>query len=201
MTRKIDIAAGPSGIPRSQRWALVLCVAAGFPLGIGILALTWWSAWSWAGTLLMAFSPMVAVQLYMRLFRAADMRPAMARYSRRLSVTMVVYFVALWGGLMLYERGLTRGALGYVVAVAAAAPIVNVFIVVARLLREERDELARRIMLEALVWSGGLTLCEATVWGFLETFGKVPNVWMWAVPAAFFAQLGISAPLVVRKYR
>lgn len=59
----------------------------------------------------------------------------------------------------------------------------------------------REMIRNALLWSGALTMCEATVWGFLETFGKAPNVWMWVVPVAFFVQLGLMLPLAARKFR
>jgi hypothetical protein len=57
------------------------------------------------------------------------------------------------------------------------------------------------MVMNSLVWSGAATLCEATVWGFLETFGKAPHLWMWAVPVAFFAQLAVTGPLAAWRYR
>lgn len=194
-------AIAPSKLPANLRWMLVALAAAGFPLGLLIIVLTWWNASSWLGALLVSFSPLVAVRLYGRFFRPQDVRPAMRRYNRRLTLNMVVYFLTLAAGVALYERGLTGGPLGYLVAAAPALPIVNCFVLMGRWLREESDELVRAMTLEGIVWAGGLTLGEATVWGFLETFGKVPNLWMWIVPLAFFAQFGITAPLVARKYR
>ena len=198
MSATMDRAGGP---PRRLRIALVVLVAAGFPLGVAIVVATWWSNWSWIGAALMSFSPMAAAMLASRLFKAAQMRPAMRRYGRRLALNMIAYFAVLMAATMLYRRGLTEGPLGYVIAVAPALPIIGVFVIIARFLAEETDEFIRKIVLSSLVWSGALTLCEATVWGFLETFGKAPHVWMWAAPVAFFAQLGITMPLAGRKYR
>ena len=64
---------------------LVALVAAGAPLGLAVIQLTWWSAWSWAGVALMSFAPMLAVWLYRRLFSTTPMRPAVQRYHRRLT--------------------------------------------------------------------------------------------------------------------
>jgi hypothetical protein len=195
-------AASPNqGLPKSVQVALVVLAAAGFPLGLGIIYLTWWNAWSWVGTAMVAFSPMTAAMLANRFFQRTKMRPAALRYGRRCAVVMVVYFLALMGSVAAYNTGITEGFLGYVIAVAPALPIIGVFVILGRLFKEETDEFVRMLMLRALVWAGALTFAEATVWGFLETFGKVPNLWMWVAPIAFFAQLGITTPLMIRRYR
>ncbi|WP_397399783.1 hypothetical protein [Phenylobacterium sp.] len=181
--------------------ALVALIAAGAPLGLAIIQLTWWSAWSWAGVALMSFSPMLAVWLYRRLFSTTPMRPAVERYHRRLTATMIVYVAALMAATHLYDLGLTTGPIGYLVALAPAAPIVAIFLIIGQFLREETDEVMGQLIRTALLWSGALTLCEATVWGFLETFDKVPNIWMWVAPVVFFAQLGVTLPLAARRYR
>jgi hypothetical protein len=134
-------------------------------------------------------------------FFGARPRPAMSRYLRRLIVTMSIYMVTLYGGLALYQRGLTAGPLGYLVAIAAAAPIVGVFVVVGLFVKEEADELIRKVVLESVMWGGVVTLAEATVWGFLEMFGKAPHVWMWVATAAFIAQSGLASAYIWRKYR
>jgi quinol-cytochrome oxidoreductase complex cytochrome b subunit len=78
---------------------------------------------------------------------------------------------------------------------------VAIFLIIGQFLREETDEVMGQLIRTALLWSGALTLCEATVWGFLETFDKVPNIWMWVAPVVFFAQLGVTLPLAARRYR
>jgi hypothetical protein len=197
-----ELSASRSRSPsRSARIALVALAASGLPIGLAIVWLTWWTPWSWIGVALMSFSPMVAARLASYFFRAAEIRPAMRRYSNRLAVTMIVYFLVLLATTQLYQHGLTEGPLGYVLAVLPAAPIVGVFLIYGRYFQEETDEVMRNIVMTSLVWSGAVTLCEATVWGFLETFGKAPNLWMWVVPVAFFAQLAITGPLAGRRYR
>jgi hypothetical protein len=188
-------------LPRPARIALVALAAAGLPAGLVVVWLTWWNAWSWVGVALMSFSPMFAARLAARFFRAAEMRPAMRRVSNRLAVAMVVYFVTLLAATEAYGDGLAAGSLGYLLAILPAIPILAIFVLYGRYFREETDEVMRNIVMTSLIWSGALTLCEATVWGFLETFGKAPNLWMWVVPVAFFAQFAITGPLAGRKFR
>jgi hypothetical protein len=198
----VNAAASPHpGLPKGVRIALVSLAAAGFPLGVAIIYLTWWNTWSWVGTALIAFSPMAASMMANRFFQSTKMRPAALRYGRRCAVVMVVYFLTLMGSVVAYNAGITQGPLGYAIAVAPALPIVGVFVILGQLFKEENDEFVRMLMLRALVWAGALTFAEATVWGFLETFGKVPNLWMWMVPIAFFAQLGVTTPLIIWRYR
>jgi hypothetical protein len=190
-----------AALPRPARIALVALAAAGMPAGLVVVWLTWWSAWSWLGVALMSFSPMLAARLASRFFTVAGMRPAMRRYSNRLAATMVLYFVILLAVTQAYREGLAVGPLGYLLAILPAIPILAIFVLYGRYFREETDEVMRDIVMTSLVWSGALTLCEATVWGFLETFGKAPNLWMWVVPVAFFAQLGITGAVAGRKFR
>lgn len=187
--------------PSPAAIALVGLALLGAPLGGLIIWLTWWSAWSWAGVALLSFSPMVAARLAVRLLAKDRMRPAMRRYNNRLALTMVVYVVTLMVTTELYRRGLAAGPLGYVLALLPAIPILGIFALYGRYFREETDEFQRQMVMTSLIWSGAATLCEATVWGFLETFGKAPHVWMWAVPVAFFAQLAITMPLAARRFR
>jgi hypothetical protein len=188
------------GLSRGARLAIVVMAAAGAPLGGLIIWLTWWHWWSWIGVGLMSFSPMVAARLVSRFFKAAAMRPAMRRYSNRLMVTMIGYFLLLMLAIQGFRAGWIAGPFGYVLAVVPALPLLAVFALYARYFREETDEVQRAMVMTSLVWSGAASLCEATVWGFLEMFGKAPHVWLWAVPVAFFAQLGITGPLAARKY-
>lgn len=187
--------------PSPTAIGLVVLAALGVPAGGLIIWLTWWSPWSWIGVALLSFSPMVAARLVSRWFPQAQMRPALSRFNNRLVLTMAVYVVTLMATTELYRRGLADGALGYGLALLPALPILGIFGLYGRYFREESDELQRQMVMTSLIWSGAATLCEATVWGFLETFGKAPHIWMWAVPVAFFAQLAITSPLVHRRYR
>jgi MFS family permease len=192
--------ASQPGLSRSARIGIVALVSAGLPLGGLILWLSWWHWWSWIGVALISFSPMVAARLVSRFFKAAEMRPAMRRYNNRLMVTMVGYFLLLLLAIQGFRAGWISGPLGYGLALVPALPLVAIFALYGRYFQEETDEVQRAIVMTGLVWSGAASLCEATVWGFLEMFGKAPHLWLWAVPVAFFAQLGITGPLAARKF-
>ena len=196
----------PPSKPTPPGWVrliLTLCASVGALIGALMVAFLWGGAWGWVGLAVIALA-LIAWALLVRLCGAPDDfrgRPAGRRYGRRLAVTMgVVYPILFFAALWLYKHGWASGPLGYPIAIAPALPLVGVFLILQRFLREETDEVLRAGLMAALVWSGALTLCEATIWGFLETFGKAPNVWMWAVPVAFFAQLGITMPLAQRRY-
>lgn len=181
--------------------ALYGLAALGVAIGALITWQTWWSPWSWVGVAFMCFSPMVASRFAGRWLPGAEMRPAMRRYSDRLALNMIGYFIVFIGASEAYRRGWAAGPFGYVLALLPALPILRIFLLYARYFREETDEFQKAVVMTSLIWSGAATLCEATVWGFLETFGKAPHVWMWAAPVAFFAQLGITGPLAGRRYR
>jgi hypothetical protein len=190
-----------SGSPCWIRLTLTLVSSFGAILGALMIAFFWGRVWGWAGVVILALA-IAAWAANLRLPRSPDRgRPAGRRYVLRVALTMgVAYPLLFLSALWLYKRGLTHGLLGYLIAAAPALPLVGMILIFRRFLREETDEVLRAGLLSALVWSGALTLCEASVWGFLETFGKAPNVWMWTVPLAFFAQLGVTMPLAQRRY-
>lgn len=192
----------PAGsLPLAVRIALVALLAACLPVGAAIMALNWWNNWAWLGLLLASVSPMAAMMAYYRLFKPCAARPAQRRYQRRQAMISAGYVFVLIGAVELFKFGYAKGPLGYVVAVAPALPIIGMFWALSRYVAEETDELKREILRASLMWSGGLTLCEATVLGFLENFGLAPHLWLWVVPVAFFVQLGVTTPLVSRRYR
>jgi len=201
----MSIASEPkSPEPGPPQWVsrtLKLVWSFGAILGALLTALLWGGVWGWIGPVILGLA-IVAWGANFCWPRSRDQnRPAGRRYVLRVALTMgVAYPILFFSALWLYKRGLPHGPLGYLIAAAPALPLVGMFLIFQRFLREETDEVLRASLLWALVWSGALTLCEASVWGFLETFGKAPNVWMWAVPLAFFAQLGVTMPLAQRRY-
>ncbi len=189
------------GPPGWVKPTLTLLSSFGAVIGSLMIAFLWRSVWGWVGVVILGLA-IIAWGATFRLPGSPDRsRPAGRRYALRVALTMgVAYPLLFFSALWLYKQGLTQGPLGYVIAVAPALPVVSMFLIFHRFFREETDEVLRAGLLAALVWSGALTLCEASIWGFLETFGKAPNVWMWAVPVAFFAQLGVTMPLAQRRY-
>ncbi|MHB8179165.1 MAG: hypothetical protein ACYDA5_10510 [Vulcanimicrobiaceae bacterium] len=94
---------------------------------------------------------------------------------------MLVYFGLLFGSVVLLQRGVT-GPLRILVAVVPALPIYVIFLAVVRYLART-DELQRRIQVESLALSAGVTAVLAVTYGFLENVGlPTPSAWWtWSV--------------------
>jgi hypothetical protein len=136
-----------------------------------------------------------------RLFVREPLRPAMRRYLLRFGISMSAYVVLLIGATMLHQRGLTAGPLGYLIALAPAAAVLAAMASMGLYLAEEKDEFCREMLIQSLLWGIAATLGVASVWGFLETFGKAPHAPAWAAVPIFAMAMGLSQPLIARKYR
>jgi hypothetical protein len=185
--------------PLALRLAIFAATVAAIPAGALVNAFNW-GPLHYAGLVLMVLGTIGVPFVITRFFVREKMAKPAARYTARMTATMLLYLAALFFSLWAFRTGLTAGPLGYLIAVAPALPILAIFVHVGVFMRES-DEFVRRIMLEATGWSAAITLAEATIYGFLETFGKAPHVWMWFVPVAFFAQLGVTMPIAQWKYR
>ncbi len=124
-------------------------------------------------------------------------RQANRRYLRVFLPVMVLYGILCFAGPY-YLASLDAPAtwLFATLAVINALPIVVVFWVMARFLRET-DEYTRRNQSEALLTGGAITLSITFFWGFLEQYQVIPkweyvSVMMLVVPT-FFACYGIAA--------
>ena len=108
---------------------------------------------------------------------------AVARYSKGIAVTSLLYVLGLGLAITLDRRTELAGAAAFMVALMPVAPILGMVWVMGRYLHEERDEYLRHRAMIASLIGLGLVLSVGSFWGFLETFGLVPHVpgW-WAVP-------------------
>lgn len=136
-----------------------------------------------------------------RVFRREPLRPPMRRYLLRFGISMSAYVVLLIGAMMLHRHGLTQGPLGYLIALAPAAAILGTIASMGFYLAEETDEFHREVLIQSLLWGMAVTLGAASAWGFLETFGKAPHAPAWAVVPIFAVAMGLSQPLIARRYR
>ena len=86
----------------------------------------------------------------------------------------------------------------------AAAPALPQVAIVASLglyLKEEGDEFERALMVEQILWSTGVLLSVATVWGFLESFGEAPHVEPYWSAVVWLVMLPLTRVFVWRRYR
>ncbi len=100
-----------------------------------------------------------------------------------------------------FRLGHLNGLAGYPVAALPALPIVWVLFETGRYLAVEKDEFQRNVLVQCLLGGTGGTLVATTVWGLLEDFSRAPRLdLMWIYPI-FWLFVGLSAPVVLAKYR
>lgn len=134
-------------------------------------------------------------------FAREAVRPAMRRYTLRFGASMSAYVLLLLAAVALHRQGLTAGPLGFAIALAPAIAVLCAIASLGFYVAEEQDEFIRAKLIQSLLWGTGATLSAATVWGFLETFGKAPHVPGWATVPLFAITMGLAQALIARRYR
>lgn len=129
------------------------------------------------------------------------LRPAIARYRRRMGLSMMAYCVVLLGSIALMKNGAPSGPLLWIVAAAPAGPILWVLAVMGLYLKEEDDELERAIHVEAMLWGLAVVLGVSTVWGFLSNAEVVPAPPLFLIFPLFCVGWGMSQGFIRRRYR
>jgi hypothetical protein len=149
------------------------------------------------GSLAVAFVPML---LLIPMVRSAERvqavsgcaTPATRRYTRRFVAMSFGYVAALFVALGIDHSYSVDGPLLWLLALVPTIPIMGMIWTIARLLVEETDEFQRLRMVRASLVATGLLLVVGTLWGFLEMFGLVPHLWMWAVFPIWSVGLGLG---------
>lgn len=121
------------------------------------------------------------------------------RYRRAFVPVMIFYSLFCFAGPALLGRLDEPPKLAFAaVALISVAPLLLVFWLMARLLRET-DEYTRALQSRAMLAGGGVTLSFASIWGFLELFEVVPHLWPFLLVPMFFASYGVA--MLVSKLR
>ncbi len=126
---------------------------------------------------------------------------AARRYYVRFAVTMTLYVIALCVTVEAFVRWHPRGALAYLLALMPAIPAIGLLAVFGLYLAEEKDEFQRMLGVQSMLWGIGGTLSVTTIWGFLQSFARIPHfqpIWTFVL---FWGFVGISTPLLQRRYR
>lgn len=149
------------------------------------------------GSFAMALVPMLLlIPMFRSVERAAVqtgcMTAAMRCYNRRMLAVSFGYLVALFIALGVTRRMEIHGPLLWALALLPAVPVTGMILTIARLLVEETDEYQRMRMVRASLVATGILLVLASAWGFLEMFGLVPHVWVWAAFPVWAMGLGIG---------
>jgi len=127
--------------------------------------------------------------------------PAQRRFTVRCWLSAMLVVLLSVAAALAFKLGHLRGILAYPVAALPALPIVWVLLETGRYLAAEKDEFQRNVFVQCLLGGIGGTLAATTVWGYLEDFTHAPHLdLMWVYPI-FWVFVGISAPLVMGRYR
>lgn len=123
-------------------------------------------------------------------------KQANARYRRLFFPIMGLYAVICIGGALLFKAWTEPPAwFAALVALATSAPVIAVFWLIGRNLRET-DEYTRQIQIQALLTGGAITLSIAVIWGFLELYRVLPRLEhlpsMMMVAPCFLLTYGLS---------
>lgn len=119
--------------------------------------------------------------------------PALRRYNKRVLGLSVGYAIFLLAAVYGFKHHLVSGAIGYLVAVLPALPIVGIFAAIGRYLVEEQDEYVRMLMVRQTLWASGFALSLATIWGFLESFDLVGHIESYYIAVLWFGGLGVGS--------
>ena len=176
----VAVAAEPSAKRMRFIWGGAFVIAMGVAAGVigsGELGTI--------GSLLVALVPLLLLIPFVRSAERAQtelgcVTPAMRRYNRRFTAMSFGYVIALFAAIGLDREGQVHGPFLWLLALLPTVPIVGMIVTIARLLVEETDEYQRMRMIRAALIATGLLLTLASIWGFLEMFGLVPHVWVWA---------------------
>lgn len=186
------IAAETSAKRARLAWGAAFVIAMGLAGGL-INAVHW----GLVGSFAIAMVPMLLLIPFVRAAERAQKEigcatSATLRYNRRILVMSFGYLLALFAALGITRQVNVEGPLLWVLAILPTIPITGMIVTMGRFLVEETDEYQRMRMVRASLVATGLVLVLASLWGFLEMFGLVPHIWLWAVFPAWSIGLGVG---------
>ena len=128
--------------------------------------------------------------------------PAVSRYRKRFTATMILYALLLMGSVWILKNAPpAEGPLRYILALAPSLPLLGTIWAMGAYLYEEPDEFKRAILAQSMLWGLGLTLAFTTTWGFLEEFAGVARFPLYLVFPVFCGAMGVSSFFARRRYQ
>lgn len=121
------------------------------------------------------------------------MNKAQRRYNTSVLIACGGYALTLFGVVAYARTHPLSGFSGGAIAILPALPIIAVFWIMWRYLREESDEYLRDMFTRQALVATAFVLSIATAWGFLENFGVVPHVYAYYAAIIWFAGLGVGS--------
>lgn len=126
---------------------------------------------------------------------------ATRKYNQRFVPTMALYAVFLCISIWIFRHHYPVGPLAYALAVLPALPILGSIVITGLYLVEQQDEFQRNLIIQSMLWGIGLTMAVLTVWGFLELLIDIPHFQAYLAYPMFWFFVGITTPIVSRRYR
>jgi hypothetical protein len=122
--------------------------------------------------------------------RKPTFREAQRRYQRLYWPAIIVYSVLCFAGPMAM-KAIDHPAkwMWAVLSVINTVPIIAVFLVLGRWLRET-DEYTRKKQVEAMLAGAAMTFSFSALWGFLELYDVVPHLFVLMLWPIFFLCYG-----------
>ncbi|MEA3053061.1 MAG: hypothetical protein QOG72_1964 [Sphingomonadales bacterium] len=122
----------------------------------------------------------------------SDRSPARRRYNYRVLGLSLAYAAALIGVSFVFRASHPGGPLAWLLALLPALPLVGIFAAMGRYLVEEGDEYLRALVVRQSLVATGFMLIVTTCWGFLQSFGQVPQVDFYWAAILWFGGLGLG---------
>jgi hypothetical protein len=122
----------------------------------------------------------------------SDRSPAQRRYNYRVLGLSLAYAAALIGVSLVFRASHPGGPLAWLLALLPALPLVGIFAAMGRYLVEEGDEYLRALVVRQSLVATGFMLTVTTCWGFLQSFGQVPQVDFYWAAILWFGGLGLG---------
>ena len=114
---------------------------------------------------------------------------------------MAAYLVLTLAVSFCFHRFHPAGPLGYALAILPALAIVAQIVAVGLYIAGETDEFQRNLFVQSILWGLGGLLTLTSVWGMLESFTRIPHFQpIWTFPV-FWCFVGVSSPILMRRYR
>lgn len=121
------------------------------------------------------------------------------RYLRDMGVAAALYMASVVAGALIITQLHPPHWVRIALALAPLAPVAMILRAILVLINSV-DELQRRIHLEAVLITAGLTAFGTFAWGFLEEWAGFPRLTaMWILPA-MMVLWGLTLALVRRRY-
>jgi len=127
--------------------------------------------------------------------------PAQKRYVVRMMWAAFFCLVFSAAAAFGIRHGHVAGFPSYLLAALPAVPVAWTLVITGAYLNEEKDEFQRNLYIQAILGGVAATLAVVTAWGYMEDFGRAPQLRLAWVYPMFWIFVLVSYPLVWRRYR